>query len=397
MKLSSRIQNMSDSPIRKLSPYAALAKKEGKKVYGLNIGQPDIEAPEEFYEKIKEFKGILSYADSQGYSELLDSFVKYYKGKDILFKKEEIIVTIGATEALSMAMLVTCDIGDEILIPEPMYASYILLAQQNSVNIIPINTKVENDFRLPEEDEIVSLITDKTRAILISNPTNPTGRVYTKEEVYLIAKIAKEHDLFIFADEVYREFIYDDVELISFAHIDDIQDRVLLIDSISKRYSACGARIGSIASKNKDLMKQILKLAQARLCAPLLEQIGATSFTNVPEEYIIESQKEYKKRRDLVYQALSNMEGVVCHKPQGAFYMVVKLPVENAEDFIIWLLREFSIDNETIFLAPAAGFYGTEGLGLDEVRISYCINQESLKKAMNILAEGLKEYNKIKK
>ena len=179
MKLSSRIQNMSDSPIRKLSPYAALAKKEGKKVYGLNIGQPDIEAPEEFYEKIKEFKGILSYADSQGYSELLDSFVKYYKGKDILFKKEEIIVTIGATEALSMAMLVTCDIGDEILIPEPMYASYILLAQQNSVNIIPINTKVENDFRLPEEDEIVSLITDKTRAILISNPANPTGRVYT--------------------------------------------------------------------------------------------------------------------------------------------------------------------------------------------------------------------------
>ena len=278
-----------------------------------------------------------------------------------------------------------------------MYASYILLAQQNSVNIIPINTKVENDFRLPEEDEIVSLITDKTRAILISNPANPTGRVYTKEEVYLIAKIAKEHDLFIFADEVYREFIYDDVELISFAHIDDIQDRVLLIDSISKRYSACGARIGSIASKNKDLMKQILKLAQARLCAPLLEQIGATSFTNVPEEYIIESQKEYKKRRDLVYQALSNMEGVVCHKPQGAFYMVVKLPVENAEDFIIWLLREFSIDNETIFLAPAAGFYGTEGLGLDEVRISYCINQESLKKAMNIIAEGLKEYNKIKK
>lgn len=396
MKTSDRILSMPRSPIRKLSPYAAAAKKEGKKVYGLNIGQPDIEAPKEFYQKIKEFDGILPYADSQGYTELLDSFVQYYKSKEIPFDKEDIIVTIGATEALSMAMLVTCDIGDEILVPEPMYASYILLAHQNSVKITPINTRVENNFKLPKEDEIVSLITDKTKAILLSNPSNPTGRVYTKEEVYLIAKIAKENDLFIFADEVYREFIYDDVELISFAHIEEIQDRVILIDSISKRYSACGARIGSIASKNKDVLGQILKLAQARLSAPLLEQIGAASFSSVPEEYIIASQIEYKKRRDLLYQALSNMEGVVCHKPQGAFYIVVKLPVENAEDFIIWLLSEFSVDHETIFLAPAAGFYATEGLGIDEARISYCINQESLKKAMNILAQGLKEYNKIK-
>lgn len=397
MKISERILNMEESPIRKLTPYAEAAKKAGKKVYALNIGQPDIEAPQEFYEAIRNFVGVLPYANSAGYVELIESFIEYYKRKNIEFKKEDIIVTIGATEALSMAMLVTCDVGDELLVPEPLYASYNLLASQNSIKIVPIRTQVENGFSLPSEEEIVKLITDKTRAILISNPCNPTGRVYTKEEVYMVSKIAKEHDLFIFADEVYREFIYDDVELVSFAHIEDIRDRVLLIDSTSKRFSVCGARIGSIASKNKDIMKQILKLAQARLSAPLLEQIGATSFSRVPEEYIIESQIEYGKRRDIVYDALTKMDGVVCQKPQGAFYMIVKLPVDNAEEFIIWLLSEFSIDNETVFVAPAAGFYGTKGLGLDEVRISYCINQESLIKAMNILEEGLKEYNKIHK
>ncbi len=397
MKISERILNMEESPIRKLTPYAEAAKKAGKKVYALNIGQPDIEAPQEFYEAIRNFEGVLPYANSAGYVELIESFIEYYKRKNIEFKKEDIIVTIGATEALSMAMLVTCDVGDELLVPEPLYASYNLLASQNSIKIVPIRTQVENGFSLPSEEEIVKLITDKTRAILISNPCNPTGRVYTKEEVYMVSKIAKEHDLFIFADEVYREFIYDDVELVSFAHIEDIRDRVLLIDSTSKRFSVCGARIGSIASKNKDIMKQILKLAQARLSAPLLEQIGATSFSRVPEEYIIESQIEYGKRRDIVYDALTKMDGVVCQKPQGAFYMIVKLPVDNAEEFIIWLLSEFSIDNETVFVAPAAGFYGTKGLGLDEVRISYCINQESLIKAMNILEEGLKEYNKIHK
>lgn len=397
MKISERILNMQESPIRKLTPYAEAAKKAGKKVYALNIGQPDIEAPEEFYEAVRNFKGVLPYANSAGYIELIESFIEYYERKNIKFDKEDIIVTIGATEALSMAMLVTCDVGDEILVPEPLYASYNLLASQNSVNIVPIHTQVENGFSLPSEGEITKLITNNTRAILISNPCNPTGRVYTKEEVYMIAKIAKEHNLFIFADEVYREFIYDDVELISFAHIEDVRDRVLLIDSTSKRYSVCGARIGSIASKNREVMKQILKLAQARLSAPLLEQIGATSFSRVPEKYIIESQIEYGKRRDIIYEALTKMDGVVCQKPQGAFYMIVKLPVDNAEEFIIWLLSEFSIDNETVFVAPAAGFYGTEGLGVNEVRISYCINQESIKKAMNILSEGLKEYNKIHK
>lgn len=394
MKLSKRITNMSASPIRKLSPYAANAKKAGKKVYGLNIGQPDIEAPVEFYERIREFKGILPYAESAGYDLLLDSFVKYYEGKNIEFSKDEIIVTIGASEALSMVMLATCDIGDEILVPDPMYASYILLSEQNSVNLIPIKTNIENNFNLPGEEEISSLITDKTRGILISNPANPTGKVYTREEVLEIAKIAKEHDLFILADEVYREFIYDDTELVSFAHLEDVRDRVVIIDSLSKRYSVCGARIGSIASKNKDLMKLILKLAQARLAAPLLEQVGATSFSEVPEEYIKESQVEYKNRRDLVYEVLSKMDGVVCNKPQGAFYIVAKLPIPNAEDFIVWLLNDFHIDNETIFLAPMTGFYGTEGLGIDEVRISYCLNLDSLRKAMKIFSQGLEEYKK---
>lgn len=395
MKLSNRIMNMSSSPIRKFGPYAENARKEGKKVYGLNIGQPDIEAPKEFFQAVRDFDEILAYANSAGHPELLESFESYYKRRGIDFKQDEIIVTIGATEALSMAMLVTCDMGDEILVPDPMYASYIMLADQSSVNIVPIPTSVENDFALPEEDEIVKLISDRTRAILLSNPSNPTGRVYTKEEIYRVAKIAKENDLFIFADEVYREFIYDDVELLSFANIEEVKDRVILVDSVSKRYSACGARIGSIASKNKEAMKLILKLAQARLSAPVLEQVGAVAFSQVPEEYIIQSQEEYKRRRDLVYKALSQMDGVMCHKPQGAFYMVVKLPIENAEDFVVWMLNEFTIDNETIFLAPAEGFYATPGLGVNEVRISYCIKEEDLAKAMVILEEGLKEYKRL--
>lgn len=392
MRISERVLKMQESPIRKLAPYAENAKKEGKIVYHLNIGQPDIYTPEEFFEPIRNFKGVLTYTGSHGNIDLIESFIEYYKRYDIKFDREDIIVTYGGTEALMFAMLATCDVGDEIIIPEPLYTSYNGLASMTSVNIVPILTKAEDGFQLPDLDSITKLITERTRAILVSNPSNPTGRVYTGEEINMLAKIAKEHDLFIFADEVYREFIYDDFKFTSFAQLDDIRDRVVLIDSVSKRYSACGARIGSIASKNKGIMKQVLKLAQGRICTPLLEQIGVANLINVPNNYIQEAKVEYEARRDLLYDALKEMDGVVCEKPRGAFYVIAKLPVKNAEDFIIWLLKDFHINNETVMLSPAEDFYATEGLGKDEVRISYCINQQSLKKAMNILAEGLKQY-----
>lgn len=392
MRISNRVLEMQESPIRKLAPYADNAKKEGKTVYHLNIGQPDIETPEEFFEPIRNFNGVLTYTSSPGNTDVIESFIEYYKRHNIQFDKEDIIVTYGGTEALMFAMLATCDVGDEILIPEPLYTSYNGLASMTSVNIVPILTKAEDGFKLPDLDSITKLITEKTRAILVSNPGNPTGRVYTREEIDMLAKIAKEYDLFIFADEVYREFIYDNLKFTSFAQLDDIRDRVILIDSVSKRYSACGARIGSIASKNKDIMKQVLKLAQGRICVSLLEQIGVANLINVPISYIEESTIEYEARRDLLYSALKEMDGVICEKPRGAFYVIAKLPVDNAEDFIIWLLKDFHINNETVMLSPAEDFYATKGLGKDEVRISYCINRESLKKAMNILAQGLKQY-----
>ncbi|QCX32321.1 pyridoxal phosphate-dependent aminotransferase [Caloramator sp. E03] len=396
-KLSQRILNLQASPIRKLAPLADNAKKEGKKVYHLNIGQPDIHTPEVFYEAIKNFnEPVLKYSDSHGISELIDSFIKYYKKWDIHFESDEIMVTNGGSEAILFALMGVCDYGDNVLIPEPFYTNYNGFAQIAGVNVSSFLTKAEEGFHLPPKSEIVKHINDKTRAILLSNPGNPTGVVYTKEEINLIAEIAKEYDLFIIADEVYREFVYDNLEYTSFMKVTGIEKRVILIDSISKRYSACGARIGLVASKNKELIANILKLCQSRLCTPTIEQIGAAKLIDTPQEYFFEVKKEYQKRRDVVFNALKEMPGVVCQKPTGAFYVVAKLPVKDAEDFVKWLLTDFSVNNETVMLAPAAGFYSTEGLGLDEVRISYCLKCEDLEKAMNILKAGLEEYKNTK-
>jgi aspartate aminotransferase len=393
MKFSERIIAMQQSPIRKLVPYADKAKERGKKVYHLNIGQPDIETPKEFLEAIHDFdKKVISYAHSQGIKELIDSLVEYYKKHDIYFENDEILITNGGSEALIFSLIATCDHEDEVLVPEPFYTNYNGFSNMTGVNVVPITTKAENGFHLPEKSEITKLITDKTKAILLSNPGNPTGTVYTKEEIYMLKDIALEYDLFIIADEVYKEFVFDGQEFMSFAHLDEIQDRVILTDSISKRYSACGARIGSIASKNKDLMKEVLKLAQGRLCVATIEQVGAANLINTPDSYIEEVKAEYWKRRDIVYNALQKIDGVVCEKPHGAFYLIAKLPIDNAEDFVVWLLEEFEFNNETVMMAPAEGFYATEGLGKDEVRISYCINADDLEKAMNILNEALKVY-----
>lgn len=395
IKFSERIQKMQASPIRKLAPMAAAAKKKGKKVYHLNIGQPDIETPDVFFEAIRKFKPeVLSYLDSQGLPDTINSFRRYYKSWNIDFDENEMIITNGGSEAILFSMLAVTDEGDNILVPEPFYTNYNAFASIAGINVVSFLTKAEEGFHLPSKEVIEKSINSKTKAILLSNPGNPTGVVYTKEEMNTIAEIALEHDLFIIADEVYREFVYDGLEYTSFMHMPEIQDRIILVDSISKRYSACGARIGLIASKNKDLYPLLLKLAQSRLCADTINQIGAAALINTPKEYIEKVNKEYQYRRDVVFNALKAIPGVICEKPTGAFYVVAKLPVANAEDFVKFLLNDFDVDNETVMLAPAEGFYATPGLGRDEVRISYCLKAEDLKKAMNILAKGLEAYKK---
>ena len=395
MFVSERIKSMQESPIRKLVPLAEEAKLKGKKVYHLNIGQPDIKTPDEFFQKVKNFdEEVLSYAFSQGIPELIDSFIQYYKSYGIEFEKDDILVTNGGSEAILFSLIAVCDYGDEILIPEPFYTNYNGFSTSAGVKVVPITTKAENGFDLPSKSEIEELITGKTKAILLSNPSNPTGKVYTEEEMNLIKEIAVENDIYIIADEVYREFVYDGLEYKSFAQLPEIEDRVILTDSISKRYSACGARIGCVASKNKKVTKEVLKLCQSRLCVATIEQVGAAGLIEVSKDYMKEAFIEYDKRRNIVFDALQDMEGVICKKPKGAFYITAKLPVENAEDFVRWLLTDYDIDNETVMFAPAEGFYATEGMGRDEIRISYVLKEEDLKKAMNILKQGLIEYNK---
>lgn len=393
LKFSERAEKMQASPIRKLAPLATAAKKKGKKVYHLNIGQPDIHTPELFFDAIRKFdQKVLSYSDSQGIPPTINSFREYYASWGINFEEKDIIVTNGGSEAIMFAIMAVADHGDEILIPEPFYTNYNGFSSVAGVKVVPFLTKAEEGFHLPSKDIIEKSITPKTRAILLSNPGNPTGVVYTKKELTTIGEIAKQYDLFIIADEVYREFVYDGLEYTSFMQIPEIEDRVIIIDSISKRYSACGARVGLVASKNNDLMALILKFCQSRLCVATLDQIGAAALINTPKEYFDEVLKEYQTRRDVVYNALKSIPGVVCKKPTGAFYVVVKLPVENAEDFVKFLLNDFDVDNETLMMAPAEGFYATPGLGRNEVRISYCLNTDDLKKAMNILDKGLQAY-----
>lgn len=393
MNFSNRVIKMQASPIRKLVPFAEEAKKTGKKVYHLNIGQPDIETPPEFFTAVKEADiKVLAYSLSQGMPELIDSFSRYYARYGLSFDQNEILITNGGSEAILFALIATCDVGDEVLVPEPFYTNYNGFGSSAQVNIVPITTKAENGFALPSASTIEALVTNKTKAILLSNPGNPTGAVYSSEEMDAIALVAKKYNLFIISDEVYREFIYDGMKFKSFAEYTEIANQVILTDSISKRYSACGARIGCIASKNKELITQMLKLCQSRLCVPTLEQIGAAALINVSSDYMNTTILEYKKRRDIVYTALNKMDGVLCKEPKGAFYVIAKLPVENAEDFVIWLLKEFNLNGETVMLAPAEGFYATPGLGVDEVRISYVLKEADLLAAMAVLDAGLKAY-----
>lgn len=398
MKLSQRIEEMQLSPIRKLVPLAEAAKKTGKKVHHLNIGQPDIETPIEFFEAVKNFdQKVLAYTFSEGIPQLLESFVKYYKTYNMDFDKKDLVVTNGGSEAILFTLVAVCDYGDEIIIPEPYYTNYNSFAKNVGVKIIPITTKAENGFKLPSLEEMQAKITPKTKAFLLSNPGNPTGAVYSLEDINKIKDLALKNNLYIIADEVYREFVYDGLEYISFGQIKELEQHVVLTDSISKRYSACGARIGCIASKNKELMAQIMKLCQGRLCVATLDQVGAAKLAEVSPEYMKGAFKEYEKRRDVVYEALNKMDGVICKKPRGAFYIIAKLPIKNAEEFCKYMLTDFDLNGETVMMAPAEGFYGTPGLGLDEVRLSYVLKVEDLEAAMKCLDAGLKAYKKIEK
>lgn len=397
MNFSKRVSSMQSSPIRKLVPYATAAKGRGTKVYHLNIGQPDIKTPQGFFDAVKSFnKETLEYAVSQGLPELIDAMIDYYSTYDMHFEKDEILIMNGGSEALLFAMMATCDPGDNILVPEPFYTNYNGFGACVNVNVNPITTLPENGFHLPSKEEIVFKINDSTKALLLSNPGNPTGAVYSKEEVYMLADIAKENNLWIIADEVYREFVYDGLDYTSFGNIPEIADRVIIVDSVSKRYSACGARIGSLASKNKEFIAQVLKLCQGRLCVSTLDQIGSIELYKTPKSYFTEVNDEYKNRRDVLYNELMKVDGVICEKPTGAFYILAKLPIEDAEDFVIWMLNDFEVDGETVMACPAEGFYATPGLGKSEIRLAYILNENDLRKAGNILKQGLEKYIEIK-
>ena len=397
MRYSERITTMQSSPIRKLAHIASSAKAKGIKIYHLNIGQPDIKTPKVFFEAVKNFNNeVLEYAVSPGLPELISSLQQYYTTYNMDFESDEILVTNGGSDALLFALMATCDPKDNILVPEPFYSNYNGFSQSINVNITPITTKAEEGFHLPSKEKIQSLITSKTKAILISNPGNPTGTVYTKKELYMISEIAKENDLWIISDEVYREFVYDGLEYTSFGNIKEVEDRVIIIDSVSKRYSACGARIGSIASKDKTLIAEILKLCQGRLCVSALDQVGSVELYNTPSSYFTEVNNEYKNRRDVLYNELIKVKGVICKKPAGAFYIVAKLPIENAEDFVIWMLTDFNKDGETVMACPAEDFYATPGLGRDEIRLAYVLKEDDLHKAAIILKEGLEKYLELK-
>lgn len=393
MRVSYRAEEMKVSPIRKLLPHAIEAKKKGIKVNHLNIGQPDTVVPNEFFEAISGYKSMeLGYESSNGNRELIKSNLAYYKKNNILFEEDEIFITNGGSEALNFAFFSTCNKGDNIIVFEPYYANYNNLAQIMDIEFNAITTNLENGFHLPPKSEIVEKINSKTKAILISNPSNPTGCVYNRQELELLSEIALEYDLWIISDEVYREFIYGDIDYISFANIDKVKDRVMLIDSISKRYSACGARIGSICSKNKQFNQQILKLCQSRLSVATLEQIGAAKLYSTDSDYINNVNIEYKKRRDILLKKLSEIEGISFNVPEGAFYVIVKLPVRDAEKFCIWLLQDFNYNNETIMLCPAKDFYKSENLGKDEVRITYVQDKEILERSIDILKKALCIY-----
>jgi aspartate aminotransferase len=391
--LSDRAHNLPASPIRKLVPFADAAKDRGTKVYHLNIGQPDIETPPQFFEAINQANvKVLAYSHSAGIEPLREKIASYYTRLGYSIAVDDVLVTTGASEALNFVFTAIMNPGDEVIIPEPFYANYLSFSLGNDGVVVPVTSTVENDFALPDIELFEEKITSKTRAILICNPGNPTGVLYPREALEKLQAIAKKHDLFLIADEVYREFAYDSNQHHSTLGLAEIEDNVIVIDSISKRFSACGARIGCIVSRNNELIGTVLKMAQARLSPPTFGQLGATAVYDLPSSYYEGVVSEYSNRRDILKSALDKIEGVVCPNVDGAFYAMVRLPVKDTDNFCQWMLEEFSHEGATVMMAPGSGFYATPGLGKDEVRIAYVLNCKDLARAMDCLKAGLAAY-----
>jgi aspartate aminotransferase len=394
-KISNKGSEMPESPIRKLVPYAEIAKKKGHKVYHLNIGQPDIKTPEVALQAVKNADiKVLEYSHSAGFESYRTKLSAYYKNHGLPVDVQDIIITTGGSEALMFAIGSTMDTNDEIIIPEPFYANYNGFAVASGVTVVPVTTTIDTNFELPKVEDFEKLITPRTKAILICNPGNPTGRLYSYEEIIKLANFVKKHDLFLIADEVYREFIYDESEKhYSVLNIPGLEQNAIMIDSVSKRYSMCGARIGCIVSKNAEVMNAAMKFAQARLSPPTFAQIASEAALETPQSYFDEVIGEYRERRDILVSELNKIEGVKVGNPNGAFYCIASLPIDNADNFARWMLESYDLNGETVMVAPAAGFYSTPGIGLNEVRIAYVLKKEDLIKSVAILKDAIAVYN----
>jgi aspartate aminotransferase len=391
--ISEKGRAMPTSPIRKLAPYAEAAKRKGIKVYHLNIGQPDIPTPDVAMNAIRNLDvKVIEYSHSAGNESYRRKLAGFYRKIGINIDYTDILITTGGSEAVLFALMTCVNPGEEIITPEPFYANYNGFAVTAGIKIIPVTSSINNNFALPPIDEVERNISPKTKGIIICNPNNPTGYLYSREELYRLRDLVKKHDLFLFADEAYREFCYDGAEHFSAMKLEGIENNTILVDSVSKRYSECGVRIGALITRNKDIISTALKFAQARLSPPGLGQIAGEASIDTPPEYFMEVNREYTARRNFMVEALNKMSGVYCPKPKGAFYTVAKLPVDDSDKFARWLLEEFVYKNQTVMVAPASGFYSTPGLGKNEVRIAYVLKTEDLKNAMETLAEALKAY-----
>ena len=393
MDISLRGRMIQASPIRKLKPYADQAQAKGVKVYFLNIGDPDVPTPQPVFDAFRSFKDpVLGYGPAQGYKELHTAMCDYFAEYGIPLVPDNILITTGGSEAILFAFNVVADPGDEIIVFEPFYTNYNGYASIANVTLVPLTLRGEDGFRLPSEKEIEAKITKKTRAILLCSPNNPTGTVYTPEELERVVRLVKKHGLYLIGDEVYKELVYDGLIHKSILEYKDIEDRAIVVDSISKRFSCCGARIGALITRSKDVYQAALKFAQARLCPPSVEQRAAIAAYKMGLKYFDPVRVEYQRRRDVLYEGLKAIPGVSLYKPQGAFYMIVKIPVKDVERFVIWMLTDFSHENQTVMVAPAEGFYTTPGKGRDEMRIAYVLKEEDLKKAVAAFRAGLEKY-----
>jgi len=397
-QISTKGQAMPSSPIRKLVPFANAAKARGTKIYHLNIGQPDIKTPVQMLDAVRNINfDVLAYSPSNGYQSYRDKLTKYYAKNNVQLSANDILVTTGGSEAILFAMFSCLDVGDELIVPEPFYANYNGFSMASGVKVVPVTASIETGFALPPIQDFEQLISPRTKGILICNPNNPTGYAYSRNELETLREIVLKHDLFLFADEVYREFIYDGQKATSILELAGLEKHAVVVDSVSKRYSACGARIGALVSRNEQVISTALKFAQARLSPPTFAQIAAEAAVDVPDSYMQAALSEYEQRRNVLVQALNAIDGVFCTAPKGAFYTVARLPIGNSEHFCRWLLESFSFEGATVMLAPASGFYATKGLGKNEVRIAYVLNESDLKAAIKCLSVALLKYNSIQK